>query len=682
MRPFLSGSSIALAAALMAAAPAHAQEADSEVASDVDAAAGARIYTLEDLAQYAPQTALDMVRRVPGFQLEGGNQGRGLGQANQNVLINGQRIAAKSNDVFDTLSRIDAGQVIRIEIVDGASLDVPGLTGEVANVVYEPGGISGTWRYFASLRERIDDDFLNGSVSLSGGGGQERWSLSVANNRSRRGNFGPEFVIDPDGAILVSREEISRFNGDRPQVAGSYSRSFANGGEMNLNGAAGLNIQRNETLGDVTLDDGTSFEQASRSTEDEWNAELGGDYAFDLSGGRLKLIGLQRFEHSPSVSLFGITGEGFDRFERTIDESESIVRGEYGWKSGTTDWEIALEGAYNSLSATSLLIEEPADGPPIEFDFPDSDISELRGEAILSMSRPLGSAVSLQLNGGAEYSQIMADDGDPVGYFNPKGSANLSWRASDNLTFDARVERSVDQLNFFDFLATVDLQDDADRGRNNAIQPPTRWIGRLEASARLGAWGSVTPFVTAQRIEGVIEAIPIDADTEALGNAGDATQWRVGAEGTWLLDPVGIEGARLDFDLSLGDSSFIDPLLGTPRALNGQTYSRISLNYRHDLPGSLIAYGANFFTQDEEGRFRLDQFTNRFNGGPSVSVFVEHKNLWRGIQGAISVENVLQSSDRFDRIAFVDRRDGPIAFTEFQEREFGRVVSFSLSGSI
>ncbi|WP_343344582.1 TonB-dependent receptor plug domain-containing protein [Sphingomicrobium sp. XHP0239] len=673
-----------MAALLAGACPtaSWAQEAGSEVASDVDAAAGARIYTYEDLALYAPQTALEMVRRIPGFQLEGGSQGRGLGQASQNVLINGQRITAKSNDVFDTLSRIDAQQVIRIEIVDAASLDVPGLTGEVANVVYEAGGISGTWRYFGILRERIDDNFLNGSVSLSGGSAAARWSLSLANNRSRQGNYGPELVFGPDGELLTRREEISRFNGDQPRVAGSYTRSLSNGDEMNVNGAFGLNISRNETLGTIARADGSGFDQRSLSSEDEWNAEMGGDYAFDLGDGRFKLIGLQRFEHSPTESLFGVVGLGDERFVRTVDESESIGRGEYGWKRGTTDWELAGEAAYNRLAATSLLVDEPLDGPGREIAFPDNNISELRGEAILSMSRPVAPAVSLQLNGGAEYSRITADGSDASGYFNPKGSANLNWRASDTVTVDARVERTVDQLNFFDFLATVDLQDDADRGRNNAIRPPTRWIGRLEAAVRLGEWGSVTPFVTAQQIDGVIQAIPIDADTEALGNAGDATRWTVGADGTWLLGPVGVEGARVDFDVSLGDSRFIDPLLGTPRALNGQTYSRISVNYRHDIPGSLIAYGGNFYTQDSEGSFRLDQFTNRFNSGPSVSAFVEHKNLWRGIQGSISVENILQSSDRFDRIAYVDRRDGPIAFTEFQDREFGRVVSFSLSGSI
>lgn len=55
-------------------------------------------FTPADFAQFNPQNVLVMVRRVPGFAIQsdgGGN--RGLGQARGNVLIDGQRVPAKSN---------------------------------------------------------------------------------------------------------------------------------------------------------------------------------------------------------------------------------------------------------------------------------------------------------------------------------------------------------------------------------------------------------------------------------------------------------------------------------------------------------------------------------------------------------------------------------------------------------
>ncbi|MEN3972609.1 TonB-dependent receptor [Sphingomicrobium sp. XHP0235] len=651
-------------------------------AQDADAARGARIYTPADLARYAPQTALDMVRRIPGFSLESGDQGsRGLGQASQNVLVNGQRISGKTNDAISTLSRIDADQVVRIEILDGATLDVPGLSGEVANVVYEGGGVSGTWRYQATLRERIADNFIDGSATLSGGDVAERWSLAAETNRRRQGNFGPELLFSPDGTLLVSREEVARYDSFRPRVSGSYTRRFADGSDLSLSGAGGLGVQRNRTDGTIAPVEGDALNERFEGSEDEWNLEVGADYAFDLGAGRLKLIGLQRFEHSPTSDLFGVIGADFARFERVVDESESIARGEYGWATGGADWGLSLEGAFNQLDSEGVFIDLPVDGPEMATDFAPNTIAEQRAEAIVSFSRPLGPRVSLQANAGGEVSRIVADGGEARTYANPKGSAALSWRASDRLTVDASVERVVDQLNFFDFLATVDIQNDADRARNDAIRPPTRWVGRVQGIVKLGAWGSVTPFLAGQRIEGIIEAIPIDDDREALGNAGNATRWSAGGEGTLLLAPLGLPGARLDFDVSFGDSRFVDPLLLTPRALGGQTYSRFNFDFRHDLPGTAIAYGGSFYAEDEEGNYRLDQFTNRFNAGPRVSIFAEHKNLWRGMQANLEISNLLQTNDRFDRIAYVDRRDGPIAFIERQDRAFGRVVRFTLSGS-
>ena len=88
-----------------------------------------------------------MLNRVPGFSIQRQDQdqddgeGRGLGQAGTNVLINSQRLSSKSQDIFDQLQRVTVDNVERIEIVDGTTLDLPGLSGQVANVITRYGGI-------------------------------------------------------------------------------------------------------------------------------------------------------------------------------------------------------------------------------------------------------------------------------------------------------------------------------------------------------------------------------------------------------------------------------------------------------------------------------------------------------------------------------------------------------------
>ena len=89
--------------------------------------------------KFAPVTLLDMMQRIPGVQeiidknreqrqqaARGGggaeNQGgRGFGSGGDQILINGKRLAGKNNNIDDTLSRVSAGQVEKIQLIRGAA---------------------------------------------------------------------------------------------------------------------------------------------------------------------------------------------------------------------------------------------------------------------------------------------------------------------------------------------------------------------------------------------------------------------------------------------------------------------------------------------------------------------------------------------------------------------------------
>ena len=109
---------------------------------------GKRIYTVAQFARFSPQTAADVVAQIPGFSVSNVSNDRGLGEASQNVLINGQRITGKGNDANTVLRRIPVNTIRRLEIMDGAMLDISGLSGHVLNVLTEQAGMQGnfTWR--------------------------------------------------------------------------------------------------------------------------------------------------------------------------------------------------------------------------------------------------------------------------------------------------------------------------------------------------------------------------------------------------------------------------------------------------------------------------------------------------------------------------------------------------------
>ena len=652
---------------------------------------GTRTFTPEDFAIYAPRTALDMVRQIPGFSINQGDEGaRGLGQADQNILLNGKRVSGKSNDSVTALSRIEASSVVRIELIEGASLDIPGLSGEVANIVYRVDRFSGTFEWRPEIRERIDDNWFAGEVALAGKLGGFDWNASIANDAFRRGNFGVEFVEDFDGNLLLTRDELSTFYGDRPGLTIGLSRAAENGNIFNFNAAGELFFFERVETGIEDVVGGTIGDRLSERTEDEWNVEFGSDYEFALGPGRLKLIGLYRFEHSPQSNAFTFLLRELDaipegsRFDQETDESETIARAEYGWSAGPADWQVSLEGAFNRLDSEGSLFvrDELGVEQPVAFEGATSTIDEKRVEGFLSYSRDLGSGLALQANLGGEYSQIDAGGADgPRSFWRPKGSLALDWTASGDLTISARFERSVDQLNFFQFLASVDVTDDLGRGENPELVPPQRWTAEIEAIKSLGEWGSVRPYVRASIIEDVIETIPVGIDGEALGNIDSARIWSFGSEGTLLFDPLGWAGARLDFELGFSGSSIEDPLTGRTREISGRELIDLEADLRHDMPKSDIAWGGGISWRETAEEVRLGNIDLRYDTGPDIYAFIEHKDVL-GMTARLSVGNLLDRRDGFERLLWDGRRIGNYRIREFRERSFGRTISFSLRGTL
>ena len=98
-------------AASLSFSPAlHAEDAAPTTAADASAN-GKRQFRADFFVAYAPVTALDMVRRIPGFSIAGDEGRRGFGENAGNVLIDGDRPSSKSDDIFTILSRIPASEV-------------------------------------------------------------------------------------------------------------------------------------------------------------------------------------------------------------------------------------------------------------------------------------------------------------------------------------------------------------------------------------------------------------------------------------------------------------------------------------------------------------------------------------------------------------------------------------------
>lgn len=668
------------------------QDAPTPSASP-DGPGGGRTYTPADFARFAPRSALDMLNQVPGFAIVASDTDRrGLGRASGNVLINGERFSGKSTDIFTELGRISASNVARIEIVDGATLNVPGLAGQVANVVTLSRGLSGNFAWRPQFRTRLTEPrLLNGEISINGAVGGTDFSLSFRNESYRNANAGPEIVVTPAGDILDRRDETLYFYGDQPRLSGTVRRNFGDGSVLNANAAFGF---LNNDLEEISLRSGPGQADRDRNLveqEREHNYEFGGDYELALGGGRLKLIGVRRFEHSPFSQTLVQTfaddrpPEG-QRFTQVADETETIARSEYRWRAGTNDWQVSLEGALNRLDIANALFRRDESGAFVPLPFPNAagTVEERRAEAGLTLGRPLTPTLSLQASLGGEYSQLAQTGANGLTrtFYRPKGFLSAAWRASPRLDVGARIERVVGQLNFFDFVASGNISAGTTNAGNANLVPPQSWDAQIQATRNLGPWGTATARLYGRLISDIVDIIPIGATGQAPGNL-EGTALIYGAQwtSTFNFDPIGWRGAKLDMNLQFQKSSLEDPLTARRRPINQTMTRQLQINFRQDLPGTDLAYGASFGQYRQSPLLRLDQRWQFLDTPGNLGIFVEHKDLL-GLTMRASVDNLLDTNESFVRSFYDGRRTNPILFTEDRDRFSGPIFTLTISGTI
>ena len=656
-------------------------------------AAAREVYTPEDFARFAPRNALDLIEQVPGFNIDrGGGGGRGFGQAQENLLVNGERISSKSTSTADRLSRIAVENVVRIEVVDGATLDIPGLSGRVANIIVTRGGASGQfeWRPGFSLGESRLNPF-EGEVSLTGALVGVDYTLALENRAFARGQRGPVVITDALGTTDIRENaQLDRFN--RPSLSGAFAFEPAPGLAVNLNLSGGIEIYRareseirrqGQPLPDLS--------ETYRTVSDEWFYEFGGDIAFALGPGQLKLIALEAFEHKDrtdrSLIVTDPLADSGSQFRRTADIGERIGRAEYGWGMWGADWQLSGEAAYNRLDQVgALFIYDPLVEDYVAIDFPEGagGVREDRYEGLLSSGFPVTDTLTLQLIGGAEYSTIAQTGSNALSrsFLRPKGSVLAAWAPAEGLDVSLEIARRVGQLDFGDFLASVNLDRDQANAGNNRLRPQQSWELELEAAKDFGRWGSATLTLFDQYIEDLVLIVPVDGGGAARGNIDSAHRYGAGLTGTLEMEPLGWRGAKLDARLAWENSRLDDPVTGFARRFDEIDPFDIELNLRHDVPETPFAWGARFRDRSRAANYRVTEIFFNYRPSTDFGVFVEHKDV-AGMTARFDISNIPDGAYVLDRTVFSDRRgeDVPVLFTESRRRFAGPSVQLRLSGS-
>jgi hypothetical protein len=677
---------------LLACAPALAQTAASSPATSTGAAK--RVYTAADFARFAPRTAYDMLTQVPSFTIRSvDTSARGLGQASENVLINGQRISNKLGAV-DLLQRTSAASVDRIEIVDAASLGIAGLSGQVANVVLKTTGKgSGQFEYMTNFRAHFTKpELFGGSISYSNKAGPVDYTLSVKNDYGRGGIGGPVWIYDSNHVLTETRRE--KYHSEYEQVSTELKLGIdgpgSSVGNLTLNYTPYWNPQFQTDTRLLFVGNETRT-RTNRVSLAGYTADINGDYEFALGAGRFKLIGLRHWGHEPLVTtdITRFISTGTDplgvRFSRDTHLGETIGRAEYHWKTGSNDWQVSLERAFNSLDQKGGLFQLNPQGDFVEVPFPEGTgkVTEVRYEALATLSRPLAPNLDLQFAAGAEISRLdRTDDDRPAGkFFRPKGSLTLGWHPAKDWDISLKLRRRVGQISFYDFLAQPQLSQDRENAGNPDLVPPQSWEAETEIAHDLGKWGKTRLNLHYYRVSDIVDVIPIGTDEQGIGNLPRAD--KAGAESTSTInfDPLGWKGAKLDLSAGFEWTRVRDPLTGRGRPISGNYDRWESAQIRHDIPHTQIAWSVYVQYQHYAKNYYLTEVYRSLDLPWISGFFIEDKNLF-GLTVRFKVDNVPEGWHFFNRTVYSGFRDrAPIAFFERHKDLVGPIFTLSVKGT-
>lgn len=578
---------------------------------------------------YQAVTAADMLRWVPGGAalLSDNNRGgqqdkRGFGSGGDQILINGKRLSGKSNDVGSAMQRIQAEVVTRIEVIRGTSagLDVRS-EGTLINVVLaeDIDGGSGTWQMHSGFYGGSAE--YDGLVSYSNTAGGFNYLVSAEYGPYQRGQDEDRFesLYSADTDELFETRDISRPWLNESLILNlSGNRELDNGDILNLN--ARIEDREEEQIETTTVTEignpDTSL-LSSGSFEDGLDWEVGGDLENRFGVGTLKTRAIYTSRTEDEIETVSLSSAvpGNVPSESLVQTdslaTESILRSSYSWPvANAQNLELGLEGAVNTLEKDVQLFEVLPDGTlePVEVFNSDSDVEENRYEFFSTHFWQMRDDIALESAVNVEYSkieQLGADVDNARSFTFVKPRFDLRWDLDDANQLRSSVERTVSQLDFGDFVATFNDDDDQLNAGNPDLEPEKAWEYRITYERRLSNDNGVLEGqVFYNQIEDHIDRVAATEVISAPGNIGDAELYGVNLKGSWRLAPLGLDGAVVDAEYRYQDSETTDPFTGEKRPMRWKPQHRYILKFRHDVPELKLNYTVDleYFTE----RFRSD----------------------------------------------------------------------------
>ncbi len=662
---------------------------------------GNRKFDPEFFATYAPVTALDMVRRIPGFSIDQREGRRGFGENAGNVLIDGDRPSTKSDDIATILSRIAASQVAFILLSEqaGADTETQGK-GQVVNIVRKPTAkVNGTYEATIVAGTRYGfQPSLNTSATLRRG--DTSYEVNFSSHSERLRGFGPE-DFKTGSAALVERRLYSGNGGNDEAALGGAIKTRIRGAKLNLNGQVRWDDKFDIRYADYSNAAGerTGKELLRRDGPiGDLSYELGGDIEFSaFPKTNTKIVALYRTGDESSFSSIETAriSEPVSLFETRSQNTptEAVIRLQNDLGGlGRHAVQFGAEMAYNRLDARFIVTNSVA-GAVTNFPASNVLVQETRFEPFFSDVWALGPAWKIEAGAIVELSKLtLSGDSTAERSFNfIKPRAIATWTISPQTTLELRAERQVAQLDFNEFATSVDVTvgNQVDAGNADLVPEKTTTLSAL-IRYKFSDRGSVQFSGDYQLVSDTQDLVPITvrdaggnitAQFDGTGNIGKSTKWNGELEVTlpldWLTKPIGFAGIEVRYVGHYHGSRVTDPVTGLNRRVSHRPLWHQDLDIRHDIAGLGIVYGASFRVQDAN----YDYFFNekrRQQEGTRATIFLEYSKFKLG---TIRFQVTDMAGFRRDRFIYVGTRaSGTLEQIVNRERRLDPLWQLSLSG--
>jgi hypothetical protein len=676
-------------AAMIAESSAAAQPASPEQPAAAATNSRTTVYQAAYFAQFAPRTALDIAKRVPGFTLDLGatqtNQGqvdvRGFAGTAGNVVINGARPSSKAETLDVTLARIPAQQVLRVEVGPGDLFgsDYSGKS-QVLNIIMSAQG--GFDANVTASAERWFTGYVNTDISGSAliKHGASTINLSGGTGRNRQLQEGPDTVTNIlTGELIERRQKFNSYFNKDPYMSASWAL------ERGSDNAFRFNVRWQPSLFDlfqnnrVTPVDGAPHDDNLFQHYRRPVIELGGDVTRPLAGGAVKLVGLatrrKRDDVDTIVRRNGLIEDnatvngGFDQVTKAR-RNETI--GRLSWTRADLlglSFEAGAEAAYNTLDyhLDFSVTDENGEHVPIPLPIEDATVKEKRGEVYVSVGKNLSS--TLRIDGGVNYEfsnlKVAGDAHADRTLKFLKPNLTIDWKPGGGWHTQASVRRTVAQLDFYDFMSAANLSTNQVSGGNENLQPQRSWEFRASAEHPLFGEGLFKldlghdlVSMLQDRILICDPAHPNNADFcfDAPGNLGRGKRYFASLTLDAPLDRLW-SGLRAKFTGTYQRTRVEDPVDHHMRRWsNFWPDWQWDLSVRRDR--GAFSYGFELTDNQPWTTYRTDGFDTNFNGGVFGTAFVEYRPLAR-TSITLNLDNALNTTGNLSRLIYFPNRADP-----------------------